>query len=196
MGLELLLLPLSLLTLLAVIAGFVLAEGLRKSDERTWLACWATYARARRLALVEGVLRGDGHEIATVWVRGRVHTRASIVPEVPLLLDLTVVHGRTGPVPTGDEAFDSAFGIRATPITMADRVLSPELRTRLQAFHLGQDLRFRYARGRFTLLWPGAEQSHARLDEARAILRAALATTSSTSSTSSTRVECSALCLT
>ncbi len=179
MGLELLLLPLSLVTLLAVIGGFVLMEVLRKSDERAWLSCWAAYARGRELALVEGVLRGGGHEIATVRVRGRLHTRASIVPEVPLLVELTVVRGRAGAVPSGDEAFDSAFGIRATPMTMAERVLSPELRTRLQAFHLGQDLRFGYARGRFTLLWPGAEQSHARLDEARSILAAALATTGS-----------------
>lgn len=179
MGLELLFFPLSLLTLLAVIGGFVLVEVVRKDDERAWLACWAAYARGRELSLVEGVLRGDGHEIATVRVRGRVHTRASIVPEVPLLVELTVVRGRPGVLPSGDEAFDAAFGVRATPTTMAERVLSPELRTRLQAFHLGQDLRFGYARGRFTLLWPGAEQSHARLDEARSILTAALATTGS-----------------
>lgn len=179
MGLELLFFPLSLLTLFAVIGGFVLMELLRKSDERAWLACWAAYARGRGLSLVEGVLRGEGHEIATVRVRGRLHTRASIVPAVPLLVELTVVRGRAGVLPSGDEGFDAAFGVRATPSKMAERVLSPELRGRLQAFHLGQDLRFGYARGRFTLLWPGAEQSHARLDEARSILTAALATTGS-----------------
>jgi hypothetical protein len=185
MGLEIIVFPFALLVFALVTLAFFAVATVAASDAARLRAVWRSYAVARGIELDGGVLRDSAtavsarSTIASQWVRtirvnGRVFTCAGAVLAVPPIGAVKCRTTGADGVLLGDAAFDDFFCTEALSLDLARRLLSPDLRHALSAFRLGCALQFYYERGRLSLVWAGGEQSYARLDEARAIIRMAI----------------------
>ena len=70
----------------------------------------------------------------------------------------------------GAEPLGGRLVARTHPATLADRVLTDDVKRALLGFDLGS-LSLVYRRGEVSLEWAGGEENDARLDEAAAVVR-------------------------
>jgi hypothetical protein len=76
-----------------------------------------------------------------------------------------------GGAPVGDVLIDSRFAVESRPAGLAKEILTEDIVRALVGFDVGRAGSLRYDRGGVRLVWPGAEQSDARLDEACSVVR-------------------------
>ncbi len=193
MGLELVVLGFFGIIGIGVFVALAWGWGARDRDRISLDRAWRSYARARalehepssgewpsrRTASLSGAREGTSIVIDTVTIGEHVHTRLRATPEDTLLGRLHVEtrarsEAQADAYSTLDPSFDMAFVVTSSPRAIADRVLDAALRKRLCAFRMGRAVTFTYERGTLALVWQRAELNHARLDEAFALMDAAL----------------------
>jgi hypothetical protein len=187
MGYEILALAFATAVFVAVVIGFAVIYRIDATDRDALEVRWEAWAKSAGYTYVpaEGgwptksspqVFVASDLSVSLVHHRGAAHTKVLLAPKQTLLGKLLLATepfaDQTFLRKTGDSGFDATFHLIANPTSVQERVLTAELRRRLQGFSLGRYLRFAFARGKISLTWEGAEENFSRIEEACAIARA------------------------
>jgi hypothetical protein len=177
---------LTLLSTFGVLLGFAAYYADRETRRAAIGHAWKPWAERRGFRFVEA--EGEWPNRASPRVEGRlpwgdfhleiaqrgerVSTRLVAWPHDALCARLVCCTerdaepARIAQEKTGFVSFDAEFATAAAPRGTASRLVGPDLARALQAFALGGRLRFEYDRGHVALVWPGEEESYARIEEA------------------------------
>jgi len=201
MGLEVFVVGLGVLSVVLVLGGFVLLFRHRERERGDLASVWRAYAARRGLEFVaprgewpvttmpaiEGGVSRSGLSVHALRVGEALRTRAELRTGHAVLARVLASTDRrdvTDPIAPGDLAdgtgFHVAYAVQATPAALAAKLLGPEVRRALAAFHTGAGaVRLEHDRGTVALEWSGGETNPARLDEALRVLDLAAAAVAS-----------------
>ncbi len=174
MGYEILALAFATAIFVAVVIGFAVAYRIDAIDRDALEVRWEAWAKSAGYTYVpaEGgwptksppqVFVASDLSVTLVHHRGAAHTKVLLAPKQTLLGKLLLAtepfSDQTFLRKTGDSGFDATFHLIANPTSVQERVLTAELRRRLQGFSLGRYLRFAFARGKISLTWEGLRRT-------------------------------------
>ncbi|KAK4045088.1 hypothetical protein OUZ56_032496 [Daphnia magna] len=166
MGYEILALAFATAVFVAVVIGFAVIYRIDATDRDALEVRWEAWAKSAGYTYVPAEGGWPTKSSPQVLLAPKQTLLGKLLLATEPFADQTFLRK------TGDSGFDATFHLIANPTSVQERVLTTELRRRLQGFSLGRYLRFAFARGKISLTWEGAEENFSRIEEACAIARA------------------------